>query len=87
MSKKLTAKEAIAAAKARSRLSDLTPAALKELRELCEHNDAQITKLNRVAAGVAIEILRGHGWNGASPAALNKICREQLGRASYASAK
>lgn len=79
---KRTAADAIAAVRSRSRLTVLSPEALKELREMLKHNDKEIDRTKRVSAKVAIEILQGCGWNGCSPAALDKACRS-IGRQSW----
>jgi hypothetical protein len=82
--RKLTAERAIANAQARQRLPDLTPEAAEELRKLCAYNDACAESIKRVGAPYALIVLANYGWPGKSYAALNKVCRIQLGRRSYA---
>lgn len=84
MPKKLTAAEAIKTAQTRKRLSDLPPAAVAELADLCAYNDKQVSRDKRVGAQTAIKILHGHGWNGQSTRALDAACAQALGREGYA---
>ncbi len=57
--------------------------ALRELRALCKHNDSCKSHMHRVSAPAAREMLASLGTS-AGLARLDRICREQLGRKSWA---
>lgn len=75
----------IASAKTREQKhAPLPPKAVKALREVCEYNDGVHGNHGRVSAAAALAMLReDFGWRG-SRVPLDCVCREQLGRASYA---
>lgn len=57
-------------------------AALRELKALCDYNDASAWGL-RVSAAKAIAMLQSMGWRGKGRGALDRLCVSQLGRHSF----
>jgi hypothetical protein len=74
----------IAAAQSKSiRTSMLSEHGVEHLRELCDYNDTA-RHSNRVTKADTRSSLRRHfGWHGGDDA-LDTVCREQLGRESFA---
>lgn len=69
-------------AKAR-RVALLTPLGVEHLQELCDYNDGVQGMSGRVSKVAAAESLATFGWKGGREA-LDAVCREQLGRESFA---
>lgn len=82
-SAKTSAAEVIKSALDRSRVAELNDSAIAALSEILAHNDTQSNHMRRVGAPTCIRMLQSHGWVGATPRALDKACRDQLGRTSY----
>jgi hypothetical protein len=80
----VTAQDLIAGANGRSKTAHPPAAALKELRKLCEYNDAQNNRAKRVGWRGACELLKSHGLDVGAAPTLDKVCREHLKRTSYA---
>jgi hypothetical protein len=78
----LTAAHFIAAKRA-ERAPEVPAAALAELAKLCAHNDSVVGASSRISADAARELLASHGVC-AGRAALEAICRDRLGRKSWA---
>lgn len=80
---KITAADAIKQATERTKVSPLSAEGLKELRIILAHNDSATSAARRVGWQRAVQVLSSHGWDGRTIKALDKVCREQLGRTSY----
>jgi hypothetical protein len=84
MAKSQSASDLIAAAKARSAPAKLSAKALRELRAVVEHNDVVGARNSlRVNGDKTVAMLQTHGWPGRTHKALDKLCRESLGRKSF----
>lgn len=79
----MLASDLIGAAKARTKRNAVPQNLLIELRKVCEHNDSARAD-EKVHESAAREMLIVGGVECASFNTLNKICREQLGRTSWA---
>lgn len=79
------AQKLIAAARDRARRVDtLSDFGVKMLREVLEYNDEQRNPQAKVSGAAVRASLKEHaGWQGGRDA-LDTVCREQLGRASFA---
>lgn len=78
------AQKLIAQARTRARrVQLLTPLGVEHLQELCDYNDGVQGNNGRVSRAAAAESLAVFGWKGAREA-LDAVCREQLGRESFA---
>jgi len=78
----------IAKAQARTNARPLPELALEDVREICAYNDTvpRFDSQRRVSIETMCATLRAHyGWLGGEKA-LNRACREQLGRKSFATA-
>lgn len=71
-----------ARAKAR-RVALLTPLGVEHLQELCDYNDGVPGMTGRVSKESAADSLATFGWKGGRYA-LDAVCKEQLGRESFA---
>lgn len=67
----------------RSALPKVPAPALAELRALCELNDKE-RRSNRAGRSTAFKLLASWGVPSMSHETLNRVCREMLGRKSYA---
>lgn len=85
--KKTSAATLIAEVERRSKIPPPSERVLDELRELLRYNDEQPIRMRHVSAERAISHLQTHGWAGRTREAINKVCRQELGRKSYAEAK
>jgi len=66
------------------RTAPLPEHAVEHLREICDYNDETRDPNARVSKPMVLESLKAHfGWSGGRDA-LDAVCREQLGRASFA---
>lgn len=57
--------------------------ALTELRKVLAYNDEHAAPTKKVSRAQTIAMLRSLGWTGESETALDRLCREALGRRSY----
>ncbi len=79
----MKASDLIKAASGRAKASTLSAALLADLKAICEHNDAAPVN-QRVRVEDACKLLEEGGVRCSTGTTLQAICREQLGRTSWA---